>query len=153
MRLTFDHDIVVHGTEYIKIQELLTGGSFGSDVSGSFSFTVEDDDQDRPRILKILETATGGVLDHRTWYAIRHEDNWCGVAPFELHFVVQRGDANNDGRVMFNDLSYINTGNPTDPADDDDRRDIDGDGNIDDDDVTTANGYIPSDTVSKPSGH
>ena len=85
----------------IMIQELLDGGAYGDDLSGSFTFEADGSS------LAITETTE--VLEHRTWYAIRNAGTWDGVGDFEIHLLLQVGDANEDGFVLPNDLSLINT--------------------------------------------
>ena len=146
-RITFGGAIpALPGSGELEIVELLDGGAYGSDLSGSFTFAIEGGN-----VLKIAEGET--ALAHRTWYAIRNTGGWAGVSSFMVHLVVQVGDGNGDGRVQFNDLSFINTGVPTDPAADDDRKDINGDGRVQFNDLSAANASIPSDTVPKPTGH
>jgi hypothetical protein len=122
------------------------GLGFASDLSSGFTFTVEGGN-----VLRIRENASS--LVHRKWYALRNTGAWIGVAPFEVQYVLQVGDANDDGRVLSSDLALINTGVPTDPAADNDRRDINGDGRILFNDMAVANAKIPSDTVPEPTGH
>ena len=150
-RLTFSGDISAPGEGAVLIQEMLPGGGFGPEVSGSFAFGVGNTDAGLPRILRIWDDAD--TLANQKWYAIRNTGGWIGVKDFEVQYVVQMGDANNDGRVQFSDLSYINAGVPTDPAHDDDRKDINGDGKVLLDDVYAANTFVPADTIPKPSGH
>ncbi len=76
------------------------------------------------------------------------------MEPFEVHYLVQVGDASEDRRVLFDDLTVINSGVVTIGAPDDDRREISGDNNILFNDLTVANAHIPSlNNVPKPSGH
>lgn len=146
IRFTFACDISTPGSDDVLIQEMLNNGDFDSDVSSGFTFTVENGN-----VLKVRETASS--LTHRKWYAIRNTGGWNGVANFEVQYVVQMGDANDDGRVLFSDLGLINTGIPTNPAADDDRRDINGDASILFSDMGAANANVPSDTVTEPTGH
>lgn len=55
---------------------------------------------------------------------------WTAVAPFTVQYVVQVGDANNDGRVLNTDVGVVDAAIPDFAAADDDRRDINGDGPI-----------------------
>jgi hypothetical protein len=151
LRLTFEGDIAVPNPGQVLIQEMLDNGQCGSDLSSGFIFTVENDGSGHPRILKIQES--GAVLSHRKWYVIRNTGEWSGVANFTLQYVVQVGDANNDGRVLNTDIGVINAAIPSFSAADDDRRDINGDGRILNTDVGAANVNIPSFPVPKPSGH
>lgn len=150
-RLRFDFDIDAPASESILIQEMLAGGAYGPNLASGFTFTVENDANLRPRILKIREKAT--TLTHRKWYAVRSTGDWTNVTPFTVQYVVQVGDANADGRVLNTDFGVINAAIPMFNAPDDDRRDINGDGRILNTDFGVANGKIPSFAVAKPSGH
>ena len=147
MRLTFACDIDAPSAGDVEIREMEDEGDFGDDLSSNFSFTVEND-----RILRIYETTS--VLDHRTWYAIRHTDSsWDDVACFQLQYVVQVGDADQSESVSDDDLSVINANmGPTGGADDS-RFDIDGNFDVTSGDLSICNAHNPSGTVSKPSGH
>ena len=138
----------------VTISEITDGGggacAYGPDLSGSFTFSIENTGAGFPRILKMQ--STGGVLTHRKWYAVRNTGGWSGVANFEAQYVVQVGDANNDLRVLFNDLGVINGSIPC-FADCDERLDIDGDGRILFNDLGVANGSVPSFPVDKPCGN
>ena len=148
MELTCDAGCVLAepGAGEVEIVELLAGGGYGADLSASFTFTVVGGN-----VLQIEENGT--VLTNQTWYGVRNVGAWSGVDPFMIHVVVQAGDANGDGRVQFNDLSFINTGIPTDPAMCGDRKDINGDARVQFNDLSAANVSIPSDTIAKPAGH
>ncbi len=150
VRLTFDQDINVPNEGELLIRELLDGGLFGPDLSSSFTVTVENDNGGHPRVLKIQENGT--ALTHRTWYGISSH-SWGSVCDFEVHYVVQVGDASNDAQVLAFDVSAINSEIPTFSAADDDRWDINGDGRILAFDVSVTNGSIPSFNVAKPGGH
>lgn len=150
-RLTFDADIAAPGAGEIQIQEMLTGGLYGADLSSGFKFTVEDDAQAHPRVLRIWETDT--TLQHRKWYAVRSTGAWAGVNPFVVQYVVQVGDANADRRVLNTDFGVINAVIPVWHAADDDRRDINGDGRVLNTDFGVTNSKIPSFPVAKPAGH
>jgi len=146
IKLTFQNPIAAPPQAgNILIEELLDGPLFGPNLAGSFAFTVNGN------VLTIRDTTN--TLMHRKWYGIRNTGGWAGVDPFRVDLVLQIGDANNNGRVQFSDLTTINTGVPTDPAADDDRRDINSDARIQFNDMTAANARIPSDTVTKPVGH
>ncbi len=132
----------------VEVRELLPDGAFGSDLAGSFSFTI-DDPGTGDRTLRVTETTA--VLNHRTWYGILSA-GWSGVAPFEIHYVVQVGDANNDGRVLGADFSLVNAGIACFNCPDD-RRDINGDHRILGADASLVNAHIASFNVPKPSGH
>ena len=147
--LTFDGDIVAPGEGEVLVRELLEDGLFGPDLSSSFAFTVENDGGGHPRILRVQETTP--VLSHRKWYAVSSH-NWDNICDVEVHYVVQVGDASNDGRVLSHDVVVINEGIPCFSCPDD-RRDINGDNRVLSVDVSVTNASIPSDTVPKPSGH
>ncbi|MCH7886198.1 MAG: hypothetical protein IIC01_13245 [Planctomycetes bacterium] len=151
VRLTFACDISAPGTGDVLVREMLDAGAFGSDLSSNFTFTVEDNGGG-PRVLKI-NGESSSTLEHRKWYSIQNVGDWSGVADFEVQYVVQVGDANNDVRVLFDDLGVINARIPTFDAEDDAREDINGDGKILFDDLSMANASIPSFPVDKPSGH
>jgi len=146
MRLTFGSTVAAPAAGNVLIQELLDGGLFGADLAATFTFTVEGGN-----VLRIRDNAN--TLVHRKWYAIRNSGGWAGVENFEVQYVTQMGDANNDGRTLFTDLGFINAGIPTDPAADNDRRDINGDGRVLFTDMGATNPRIPSDIVTKPTGH
>ncbi len=150
MRFTFDGDVTAPNNGNILIQELLSGGDFGPDLSDNFDFSIEDDGSG-PRILRVEEVVP--TLVHRTWYTVRQIGDWAGVAPFRVDYVVQVGDANNDGRVLNTDVGFINPAIPDFFPSDGDRRDVNGDGRILNTDVGVANGNIPSFPVAKPDGH
>ena len=150
IRLTFDGNIGTPSPGQVLIQELLGGGGFGGDLSSSFIFSVEDSGG-FPRVLRIEEN--GSVLIDRTWYGIRNTGGWSGVAPFEVQYVVQVGDATGEGMVQVNDWAMVNAYVPNFDALDNDRSDMNGDGYVlyFDSSVTVAK--IPSMPVPKPSGH
>ncbi|NLE57225.1 MAG: hypothetical protein GX616_02615 [Planctomycetes bacterium] len=151
IRLVFSEDITAPVAGEILIHEMLTDGAYGADLSSGFTFTVENDVSLQPRILRIRET--GSTLRHRKWYAIRCTGAWGYVAPFTVQYVVQVGDANDDGRVLNTDFGVINAAIPVFSAADDDRRDINGDGRILNTDFGIVNSKIPSFPVAKPTGH
>ena len=124
----------------VEVSELLDGGAFGSDLSTSFTFTVEENSGGL--VLRVKEAGT--ALRNQTWYAIRNTGGWAGVAPFQVHYLVQVGDANNDGFVSFVDLSFMNTGVGNRSANDDDRRDINGDARVLNSDLSAAWANISS---------
>ncbi len=78
---------------------------------------------------------------------------WAGVGPFEVQYVVQVGDVNNDGKVLAKDLSAIFPKIPTNPANDQERADVNGDGKVLANDLSVVFPHIPSAPVPKPSGH
>jgi hypothetical protein len=88
LRFTFACEITAPYSGKVKIAELQSGGSFGDDLSSSFTFSVENGN-----VLRIEEDGT--VLSNETWYAVVN-DGWSGVADFEMDYVVVRGDADND---------------------------------------------------------
>ncbi len=145
LRFTFACGITAPDAGEVEIRELLANGQFGSDLSSSFAFTVENGN-----VLRVEEDGT--VLDNETWYAVLNDGGWSGVDDFEMDYVVVRGDANNSGFTNYSDLSTINA-NLTDPAEDDDRNDIDASGAVNSADVSTANDYINSEAEEKPTGH
>jgi len=151
-RIVFDDDITRPTPNQIRIRELLPGGLFGPDLSGNFTFTVENDGGGHPRILRVWEDALN-TTNHGTWYSVANLGDWPGVSPFQLDYQVAVGDASADGRVLAFDVSVINTGIPTFSSPDDERRDINGDGRVLAIDVSVTNGSIPYFGVPKPSGH
>lgn len=152
VRLTFDRDITTPTSGMIEIRELLPNGAVGANLSASFSFLVEDDEGSNPRILRIQDT--GSNLTHRSWYTIRNTGAWTAVDVFHIDYIVQAGDANGDGRVLFNDLGAINTGvGCFSGCGDDNRFDINGDNRILFNDLGAANTFVGSFPVAKPSGH
>ena len=151
VRLTFACDISFPGAGDVLVREMLEAPEdFGSDLSSSFTFTVEDNGGD-PRILKI-DGESSSTLEHRKWYSIQNVGDWSGVADFEVQYVVQVGDANNDGAVLNSDVLLINASVPCFSGCDE-RLDINGDGRILSLDVLIANANVPSFPVDKPSGH
>jgi hypothetical protein len=148
--LTFSEDITAPGAGEVEVVEMLDGGTYGSDLSASFTFTVENDGGGDPRVLRVQEDGT--VLAHRSWYAIRNNGAWSAANNFEIQWPLQVGDSNDDLRVLFNDLGVINGSVPCFSACDA-RLDINGDGRILFNDLGVANGSIPSFPVNKPEGH
>ncbi len=152
IRLTFSANIAAPVPGEVLIQPMLSGGAFGADVSAGFTFTVENNQQGNPRILKVVDVDPPN-LNHRQWYSFRSIGGWAGGGIFEVQYMVQIGDANGDGGVFNFDAGVINGGIPDFGAADQDRRDIDGDGTILNDDISIMNVRIPSFPVAKPSGH
>ena len=152
LRLTFDGALAAVPLEgELEINELTNGG-FGSNIAtaaNGFAFTLESGDT----VLRIRDDDATSNFRHQKWYAIRNLGAWRGANPFEIHFPVNVGDANGDGRTVFTDLGFINTQVPTSPAPDQARRDINGDGSILFSDMGAANAKVPADLVPKPSGH
>jgi len=131
----------------VEIVKLLSDGDFGPDLSAVFAFAVEDGS-----VLRIEDT--DATLQHRKWYAIRNVGNWPGVAPFEMHYLVQMGDCDGDKIVISLDVGCVNAGIPCFVnCGDDNRKDIDGDGRVLSLDVGVVNVHIGSFTVEKPTGH
>jgi len=151
--LTFACGVSAPSTGDVMIQELLNGGAFGSDLSGSFTFTVLNTAGGFPRILKMVDT--GATLSNRTWYAVRNTGSWSSAGPFEVHYLAQYGDADNNGFVNFADLTIINLSNPTNSPVPDEliRKDVNADNFINFADIVTANLYNPASAPAKPSGH
>jgi hypothetical protein len=108
MRLTFACDITGPGSGDVLVQELLSSGAFGSDLSGDFTFTVEETASGKPRILKI-NAEPDATLSHQIWYGVRNTGAWGAAGPFEVHYVNLIGDATNDNLVQYSDLSLINS--------------------------------------------
>ena len=130
----------------MEIRELLANGQFGSNLSSSFTFTIEDDN-----VLRVEEDGT--VLDNETWYAVLNDGGWSGVADFQMDYVVVRGDADNDGYTAADDAADIWAMRDLDPVPDDSRYDIDANGDINALDANDAWGYRGSTAPEKPSGH
>ena len=152
IRLIFSSDLDPVGAGDLVIREMLDGGGFGQDLASGFESEVEDDDDGRPRILKITDEGDSDLV-HRRWYAIGSVDNWAGGGDFVVAYLVEIGDADGDGALLNLDVGFINSVVPDLFANDDDRRDVDGDGTVLNDDVSTTNVQIPSLAVPKPAGH
>lgn len=150
VRLVFDGHIAAPAPGDVQIRELLQGGGFGPDLSAFFAFDVEVDGEGRPRLLSIQEQ--GNRMTHRRWYGFS-SSGWGGAFGFDVHYVVQVGDVNNDGQVLGYDVSAFNSGAPKSAAEHNDRRDVNGDGRILSDDVDTVKSVIPSFAAPKPNGH
>ncbi len=148
IRLTFGGVIPVDVATKIEINELVAGGTFGANLNtaGNFTFTIEPGN-----ILKIGDT--GSHLTNQKWYAVRNIAADDCIANFQVDYLVQFGDANNDCRVLFTDMGFINAQIPTTPALDDARRDINRDGSILFTDLGATNPRIPADCIVKPCGH
>ncbi len=108
-RLTFDREIIAPELGDVRVVQLLPEGAYGEDVSGEFSFSLENDEDGLPRTLRVRqaglvdpENTADGRLENRKWYAILNEGDWAGVTPFKIDLVVQVGDSNGDGRVNSN---------------------------------------------------
>lgn len=151
-RLTFSQNITAPLAGQVEIRQMLPNGLFGADLSSGFTITLENDGAAQPRILKIVDNGASDLI-HRNWYAIRNIGGWTTVANFTVQYVVQIGDATNDGQVVNLDASTVNAGIPNFTPADNDRRNIDGDGAILNADVSAVNARIPSFVVPKPTGH
>ena len=143
--LSFDQMLPALADGDFKVVELLDGGLYGADLSGSFTLAVAGD--------VATLTENGEVLSNQTWYGIMPADG-VAVAPFVVHLCVQMGDANNDGRVLPNDLSLINTIVPSFSVEPTERLDINGDGRVLPNDLSLANTAVPTlSRPAKPAGH
>lgn len=78
-----------------------------SDVSSSFSYSVDPSHTGDPagRTLKAAEN--GEVLLNQTWYQLRSAPGWANVTPFAFEVCTLRGDANSSGRVTTADYSEV----------------------------------------------
>lgn len=133
----------------VRIREMLDGGTYGSDLSASLTFSVVNNANGKPRILRMDET--GGVLAHRKWFAVDN-NGWSGKAAFAVQYLVNVGDANNDALVTGADVSLINA-NISPLPQPDSRCDVDGNGRVLGLDYSLANANIDPIAVPKPSGH
>lgn len=109
----------------------------------------------KTQCLWIGKSFLNGLLTHRKWYAVRNTGSWTSAQAFEVHYLVQMGDADNSSTVDFADLSFINTSIPTISPIPDAliRKDVSADDFITFTDLSVANGFIPSIPPVKPSGH
>lgn len=167
--LTFGADITVPGAGQVKVRELTADGMFGEDVTGQFTYAVENNGVGQPRVLRVSQTgAVGpnntvdGLLEHRKWYAIQNDGAWDDASEFKIDVLVQVGDANGDNRVNSQDVSLINNDIIPIPCNNTltcagRRTDTNGDNRVNSQDVSTVNGRaIPTPiplTPPKPSGH
>ena len=137
----------------MTINELQSGGAFGSNLANStdFTYSIENNAKGFPRILKIQESASS--LAHRTWYAIRNTGSWADVENFKIDIVVQRGDANDNQTVEIADADLIYGGLCVVDCGDDRRTDINGNLTVTTADAGLVYSYQPSNAVSKPTGH
>jgi len=93
VRLTFACDITGPGSGDVLIREMEAGTgdcdppSYGSDVSSAFTFTVENNGNNDPRILRI-DGESSSTLDHRSWYEFANEGDWDDMAEFALQYPV-----------------------------------------------------------------
>ncbi|MBI1827364.1 MAG: hypothetical protein HY287_15215 [Planctomycetes bacterium] len=141
----------VPGAGEVLIQELLTNGAFGSDISSKFTFAVENG-----TTLKIQQTGDNASdsLQHRHWYGIRNVGDWDCVGNFEIDYVVQEGDVNDDGKVQTPDAQAVYPKIPcVVNCGDNKREDVNGDQKIQTNDAQAVYPRIPSLEVLKPCGH
>ena len=152
LRFTFACNITAPSSNVFLIREMQSGGTYGANLSGSFTLTVENDAGGKPRVLKIRETGT--ALTHQKWYAFQNDGGWSGVGNFIKQNVLPIGDATNDRNVLAADVLFINAA-PPGPVGDQSRVDINGDGFKTATDVGLANAYVPSlaTEAPKPTGH
>ncbi len=151
IKLTFDcTNLTEPSPGDVIIQEITDGGGTGPDLSSNFMFSVEGASD----VLRIKEN--GAILTNETWYTVRNAGGWTGVAPFKRDYQLLIGDANNDHRVLVNDLSLINSFVSifvTPP--DDSRANINDDNRVLPSDISLANTFVrlfPA-PPAKPSGH
>ncbi len=129
----------------ILIREMLANGAFGSDLSASFTYTIE-----AGNVLRVREpSTTATVLLDNKWYAISN-NNWPGVAPFEAQFAVNVGDFDGNRFTTPTDVSGINAA--PGPQPDQGRADVNGDGFKTPTDVSIANS-AQGPPPAKPTGH
>ncbi|MBI2452162.1 hypothetical protein HYV50_03740 [Candidatus Pacearchaeota archaeon] len=139
--LRFDHAITLPGTGQILIQEILDGGNYGTDLSGSFTFAVTGND--------LRMTENGIVLQNQRWYSVRNTGGFSEVNNFKIDYAVVYGDANNDTFTDIGDLSYISADFGTNNY----RSDINADGTTDSNDRNDAVSNLGSYAPIKPTGH
>lgn len=159
LSLTFDKDITAPAVGQLTIQKLIAGSTYGSDLSSNFTFTVVNDPAqgNAPRILRIFDNSTNGVLENLGWYSFRNTGGWATAANFEHQVPVMVGDATGDARVLSNDVTSINSRVSSAVVAIDSRFDIDGTGQptagrVLSSDVTLANPKVGTIAVPKPSG-
>ena len=145
LTLEFNQPVSTPTCGELMIQRLLPGGQFGPLMCADFDFEVMGS------TLTITEVVPS--MSHNAWYAVRTTGDWPGVVDFEMHYLCLVGDANDDGRVLPNDLSLINTDVPNLNAPSDWRLDINGDGLVLPNDLSMTNHYVPTFGAPKPSGH
>lgn len=140
--LQFNGPISQPSSFELEVRELLPDGAYGPNLWDEFLFEVEVADTLR------IE----GELECGTWFAVLNRGGWPGVSPFEQHYVVVKGDANNDGRTNALDLNqtWANRGTPTSPCDRNDNR-RDGQTNA----LDLSSAWLWRDCMAppKPSGH
>lgn len=124
----------------VEIVELMAGCVEGSNLSASFTYSVDG------TILTIQDT--GANLEHRKWYRFR-TNGWGSCTGFEYDFLVQVCDADGDGKVLNFDTGVINAAIPC-FMNCDERLDCDGDGKILNFDTGITNANIPSFPVAHP---
>ncbi|MHC4697243.1 MAG: matrixin family metalloprotease [Planctomycetota bacterium] len=143
MRVTFDADVPDPNPGDIQIVECLPGCEEGANQSGFFDISVENPGSG-PRVLRLQDTdltPTMGHLKHEAWYKVRNKA-WACVEPFEFQFVVLYGNADDTLFVDNTDLSVINGNFGFYPGVDDLRFDINGDGFVDNEDMSIANAHM-----------
>lgn len=155
IRLDFDAEATLPPAGSIEIREMLPDGALGVvDFSSAFVFSHGYRDE---RLLWIEETGDESVLSDVTWYAVVHDGDWPGVAPFTVAYLVHWGDANDDGRVSSVDVSAVYAlpciaGNLCNR-----RLDINGDGRASNADASFINFFIHSKSavrrIPMPNGH
>ncbi len=152
IRLTFDRSLVVPAPGQLLIQPLEDNGAFGADFSAGFTFTLENDAQGRPRILRISEVIT--QMTHRTWIALRNVGGWADAEPFAVPYVVMKGDVDGDGHVLNLDAGAVYAHVSPLPVADDCPWDVDGNGYVQNLDAGALQPLIsPVPRPPKPSGH
>jgi len=145
--------ICVNGTSSGK----LCGTNADCTQNGQFTGTCNLDNQ----TLTIREVGT--TLQHRHWYEVTSA-GWggpTGVQAFgpgptvpNAQFVVQVGDANDNGRVLTDDTAVVLEYAPClANCGDNNRLDIDGDGRVMNADADAVTAHVPSLPVVKPCGH
>lgn len=148
LRLTFHVPVTQPKAGEVEIRELLPEGEVGPDLSGEFSFSLEEDGH----VLRIAEN--GAVLRNETWYGVMNTGEWASVNAFEVDYVVIRGDANNSGSVSQLDFSAINASTVFEAdTPDDSRFDINTVGGISYTDISAASAFTNSEHPVKPDGH
>jgi len=130
VRVTFDKDIAAPASGQVLIQELLDGGTYGSDLSAAFTFTVANDEGGHPRVLRIQENGT--VLSPQRWYSVRSLGAWASANNFEVQYRVVVGDVDGDGAVSEADVALVQQALGTQNGDPgfNIRADIDGDDRV-----------------------
>ncbi len=152
IRLTFDRDLTLPVPGQLLLQPLLDDGLFGADLAADFDVTVENDAQDRPRVLRIGEAWT--AVTHRTLVALRNLGDWSAADVFEVQYVVMMGDVDHNGYVLNADAGAVYAHVSVEPVADDCPWDVDGDGYVKNLDASALQPYIsPIPAPPRPSGH